>query len=481
MKIIDKIRDLQQQQRPFYSFEYFPPKTEAGLHNLYARLDRMAGLEPAFIDVTWGAGGTTSDTSLELSQKAQKYFGLDVMMHLTCTNMTRDQVAEVLDRVREAGIRNLMALRGDPPEGTDTWERPTDGFAYAADLIEFIRERHGDYFGIAVGGYPEGHLEADDKDTCIQHLKHKVDAGADFIVTQLFYDVNEYFDYEKRARAAGVKAPIIPGVMPIQTYQRFQRFTQFCGIKVPKSVQAALEPIKNDDQQVQAYGVELCVDMAKQLLDHGAPGLHFYTLNLETSVNRILEKLNLAQDCRTQRALPWRSSTLPGRRDEEDVRPIFWSNRPKSYLARTQSWDDFPNGRWGDSRSPTFGNLDDYYLLRRSPTQKTERERRLGQWGHPTSTDEVGEVFAQFCEGKISLLPWCEVEVQTETGRIAKQLARLNRHGGSWGSDKARGVEQQFQRTRRGGVVWGTHRRRPDVSGRHPRHRPQPLPDRTRR
>lgn len=425
MRILEKIKDYEKRGKPFFSFEYFPPKTESGLHNLYSRLDRMAGLEPCFIDITWGAGGSTSETTLTLSKDAQTYFGLDVMMHITCANLSEEKLRSALDQARDSGIRNIMALRGDPPRG----ERNTEpSFINSSiDLIKWIKSNYGDTFGIAVGGYPEGHPEAKSKDECVAYLKKKVDAGADFVVTQLFYDINEYRVFLDRCKTVGIDCPIIPGILPIISYDRFKKFTEFTGIKVPNEIHEALEPIKADDEEVRAYGVELCSRMARQLFEIGAPGLHFYTLNLESAVTEVLQNLELLDDCRTRRPMPWRASTVAHRRNEE-VRPIFWSNRPKSYLARTLSWDDFPNGRWGDNFSPTFGSLNDYYIFRRSH-DPVVRENRRKIWGTPTTENHVAQVFANFCRGEINWLPWCEMPVQIETGRIISQLVVLNSNG----------------------------------------------------
>ncbi len=425
MKIVEKIQDYANRGKPFFSFEYFPPKTESGLQNLYSRLDRMAALEPCFIDITWGAGGSTTETTLTLSKDAQTYFGLDVMMHITCANMSEAKLRAALDQARDSGIRNIMALRGDTPVGATDSE---PGFLTSSiDMIHWIRKNYGNTFCIGVGGYPEGHPEATSKDDCVAFLRRKIDAGADFVVTQLFFDLNEYQKFLERCSKEGIRCPIIPGILPIISYERFQKFTDFTGIKVPRKIIEALEPIKSDDEKVRAYGVQLCSDMCAELFKMGVPGLHFYTLNLESSVTEILENLKLLDDCRSRRPMPWRASTVDNRRNE-DVRPIFWSNRPKSYLARTMSWDDFPNGRWGDSFSPTFGSLNDYYIFRRNKDQ-TVRQKRLKLWGHPTTESQVADVFAKFCLGEINWLPWCEMPVQNETSRITKQLVTLNRHG----------------------------------------------------
>jgi methylenetetrahydrofolate reductase (NADPH) len=426
--IIDKINQRIEAKKTFYSFEYFPPQTEAGLHNLYSRIERMAMLEPVFVDITWGAGGSTSDKTLGISENLQKFFGLDVLMHLTCTNMPIVKIDEALEQARGAGIRNILALRGDPPRDSGEWQRIEGGFSYAYELVSHIRERYGDELCVGVAGYPEGHLEAKDKDACTDYLKHKVDCGADFVITQLFFDLTEYEDFLERCAARGIDCPIIPGLFPIQTFDRFRKFVQFTGVNVPQEIWDHLEPIHQDDAEVRRYGVELCVQMCERLLEVGVPGFHFYTLNLQSPVMRILEGLDLVNGQGADRQLPWRPSTYPTRR-AEDVRPIFWSNRPKSYLARTMDWDEFPNGRWGDRRSPSFGTLNDYYLLRRGIGLQEQDQKLREAYGEPESPAEVFEVFARFCAGDIDVFPWVDGEIQAETRRIFDELVALNRAG----------------------------------------------------
>ncbi len=428
MLIIDKINQRIEQKKPFYSFEYFPPQTEAGLHNLYARIERMASLQPVFVDITWGAGGSTGATTLGISENLQKFFGLDVLMHLTCTNMPVDKIDEVLEKAQRAGIRNILALRGDPPRDAAEWQRVDGGFSYAHELVSHIRKNYGDKFCIAVAGYPEGHMEAGGKDACTGFLKHKVDCGADFVVTQLFFDLDEYAAFLERCGKHGIDVPIVPGLFPIQTFDRFKKFIQFTGVNVPQNIWDRIEPIHQDDLAVRRYGVELCVEMCEKLIEMGAHGYHFYTLNLQSPAMRILEGLQLADGATAERELPWRPSTYPARRDE-DVRPIFWSNRPKSYLARTMDWDEFPNGRWGDRRSPSFGTLHDYYLLRRGIGLEGEEQKLRDAYGEPQVAEDVFEVFARFCAGKLDSFPWVDGEIQEETGRISVELEALNRAG----------------------------------------------------
>lgn len=427
MKIIDKIRSYDN-GKPFFSFEYFPPKTEPGLQNLYARLDRMAAWEPLFVDMTWGAGGSTCEQTMGLALNTQKYFGLDVMMHLTCTNMPADKITEALDACYSGGVMNILALRGDPPRGETQWRQTSSGFAYASDLVRHIRANYDQEFGIGVGAYPGGHLESPDLATDIGHLKTKVAAGADFIITQLFYCLEEYQDFVTRVRAAGIDCPIIPGIMPITNYDRFCKFVEFAGVKVPAHVAQELAKRRLDDDAVKNYGIDLATQMCEELAATGSPGLHFYTLNLESAVGEILKNLGYGGDVHSHRQLPWRPSTMPGRRSE-DVRPIFWSNRPKSYMARTTSWDDFPNGRWGDSRSPSFGNLNEYYVIRQGLGLKAAKEDIREMYGEPRQPEDVFAVFAGFCQGKVRQLPWSEGTMREETLRISEPLVALNESG----------------------------------------------------
>ncbi|ETV95252.1 methylenetetrahydrofolate reductase [Aphanomyces invadans] len=422
MKIIDKINDKIEKKEAFYSFEFFPPKTPAGVTNLYSRMDRMALLEPLYCDMTWGAGGSTANKTIELSANAQKLSGLEMLMHLTCTNMPKGSIKNALDSAKDAGIQNILALRGDPPRGQTEFKECEGGFSFAIDLVKYIREEYGDYFCIAVAGYPEGHSDADDLDTDILHLKEKVDAGADFVVTQLFYDVKNYLKFVDKCRAVGVTVPIVPGIMPIQNYNGFVRMSTMCS-HVPEEILQALEPIKDNDEAVKEYGVQLGIHMCKELLAQGVPGLHIYTLNLERSTRLILEGLGLTATAR--RELPWRPSTL-AKRAGESVRPIFWANRPKSYLDRTANWDEFPNGRWGSSESPAFGELNESYYLHATASV----QERKAMWGeNPVTYEDVYETFTRYVMGAVKSLPWCDTPLHLETKSIQERLAAVNRAG----------------------------------------------------
>jgi len=435
VKVTDKIKVWQAEKPgvPWFSFEYFPPKTDLGMQNLYERFDRMATLDPMWIDVTWGAGGSTSEKTLELCINALKYHNLNVMMHLTCTNMPKESLKAALTTCKENGIMNILALRGDPPghlekgEKSEGFKQVEGGFAYATDLVKYIRAEFGDYFCIAVAGYPEGHLEATSFDDDMKYLKEKVDAGADLIVTQLFYDNEGFFEYVDKCKKMGITIPILPGIMPIQSYGGFSRMTSLCKTKVPSHITDTLEPVKDDDEKVKDKGVEIAIKQCKELMAKGTPGLHFYTLNLETSVMRIVQGLGLVPDWTSTRNLPWKQSADQARKGEE-VRPIFWANRPGSYIRRTSTWDDYPNGRFGDRASPAYGDFGFVSFSRESKDKATEK--LLDMWGRsPKTMEDVNGVFVGFIKNTVKKLPWCAESPAVETNFIAKQLIKMNSLG----------------------------------------------------
>eukprot|EP01111_Echinosteliopsis_oligospora_P006207 TRINITY_DN2025_c0_g2_i1.p1 TRINITY_DN2025_c0_g2~~TRINITY_DN2025_c0_g2_i1.p1 ORF type:complete len:606 (-),score=208.44 TRINITY_DN2025_c0_g2_i1:43-1860(-) len=425
MKVIDKLNKFLEEGKPCFSFEYFPPKTLEGVQNLYGRLQRMLLLEPLWIDVTWGAGGSTSELTLDICENSQNFCGLETMMHLTCTNMPREQIDDALSRAKAAGIRNILALRGDPPRGEE-WKQVEGGFGYAVDLVKYIKQQYGDWFGVAVAGYPESHTDSTDKEEDIKHLKAKVDAGADLIITQLFYDVDIFIDFVKACRAAGIKCPIVPGIMPIQTYAGFKRMTSLCKTHVPQCIWDQVDPVKDNDEQVKKEGIKIAIQMCKKIMEAGIPYLHFYTLNLEKSVTKILIGLGMINKEQLGRSLPWTQSCGgAGKRLKEEVRPIFWKHRPHSYILRTGSWDDFPNGRWGDHRSPAFGDLSDYHIYN---LHVQKGGYTIDPLGEPKSQQEIYDVFARFCTGEVPS-PFNEQPLSLETEVIKEKLVKINKQG----------------------------------------------------
>jgi methylenetetrahydrofolate reductase (NADPH) len=280
--------------RKLFSFELYPPKTDAGRLALERTIRDLAELSPAYVSVTYGAGGSTRTKTVELVQWIQREAHLTAMAHLTCVGATEAEIAGVLDRLVDAGIENVMALRGDPPAGQAQFERTVDGFGYAADLIAFIRKRYGGKLCLGGAGNPEGHIECRDIDRDIRHLKAKVDAGLDFVVTQLFFDNRFYFDFVARARAAGIEVPIVPGLMPIRSLSGVERMTKLCGASLPIPLQAELERSRDDEAATIALGIAQTTAQAVELLHGGAPGIHFYTLNQSPATRVILTALKAA-------------------------------------------------------------------------------------------------------------------------------------------------------------------------------------------
>ncbi|CAN6672996.1 hypothetical protein TRVA0_047S00870 [Trichomonascus vanleenenianus] len=436
MKVSEKLLQAHRDQNDpaTFSFEYFVPKTSQGLQNLYDRMDRMYDLGPQFIDITWNAGGRLSNLTCEMVATAHSALGLETCMHLTCTRMPTEKVENALKDAYNAGCQNILALRGDPPAVGGEWEAVEGGFSYAKDLVKYIRDNYGDYFDIGVAGYPEGDPDERNPDVLIPFLKEKVDAGASFVVTQMFYDAENFIEWVRKCRKAGINVPIIPGIMPISTYASFMRRATWCDINIPKEFLEKLEPIKNDDALVRQAGTELVADMCRKLLESGVINhLHFYTMNLEKSTVMVLERLGLVDtdsvaskainSSRPTPPLPWRQSLALGRK-EETVRPIFWKNRKHSYVSRTAEWDEFPNGRWGDSRSPAFGDLERYGVLMRQTATKA-----IELWGTPATPEDLGELFAGYIDGKIKSLPWSDQPISDEIESIKHQLIDLNKRG----------------------------------------------------
>ncbi|KAL4797042.1 methylenetetrahydrofolate reductase-domain-containing protein [Aspergillus venezuelensis] len=425
MHIQDKLAQNEAAGKIGISFEFFPPKTAQGVQNLYDRMDRMHALGPSFIDVTWGAGGRLSDLTCEMVNVAQSVYGLETCMHLTCTDMPQERVDNALQSAYKAGCTNILALRGDPPREKEVWEATDGGFRYAKDLVKYIKDKYGNHFCIGVGGYPEGADDNPDVDLLIDHLKEKVDAGSTFIVTQMFYDTDNFINWVAKCRAKGINVPIIPGIMPIQTYAAFIRRANWTKTRIPPDWLEALEPVKNDDAAVKQIGKKLIADMCRRLIASGIKHLHFYTMNLAQSTQLVLEDLQLmpTAEAPIPRPLPWRPSLGLNRR-EEDVRPIFWRNRNSSYIARTQIWDEFPNGRWTDSRSPAFGELELYGI-----GIKGTNEQNIKLWGEPKSVRDLTDVFVRFLEGGLDRLPWSDSPITPETNAIKDPLVELNKRG----------------------------------------------------
>jgi len=276
--------------KPLISCEFFPPKTDKGEANLWACLDELRAINPAYISVTYGAGGSTRDRTKKIVTRIQAETGLSPVAHLTCVGATREEIAELLDDYRQAGIENILALRGDAPEGMDSFQAVAGGFAHASDLIAFLNGRDG--FSIGCATYPEGHPEskggvADD----IRYLKLKQENGADCAITQYFFDNEAFFRFRDGCDKAGITIPIIPGIMPITNFEQIVRFSGMCGASIPEWLREEMAPLGDDLEAVGRLGVELAARQCRELLAAGAPGLHFYTLNKSAATIAIHDKL----------------------------------------------------------------------------------------------------------------------------------------------------------------------------------------------
>jgi len=280
------------QRKNTLSFELFPPKTPAGEKQLFINLEKLSQLSPDFISVTMGAMGSEPGKTFSIVEKIQNEFGIVGVAHLTCVNASKDQILKILEDLEKRNITNLLCLRGDPPQGKSQFTPPPHGFRYASELVAFIRKEGQKKFTIGVAAYPEGHLECNNKEEDLKHLKIKTDAGADYLLTQLFFQNDYYFDFIQKARQIGIKQKIIPGIMPITNYGQLRRFTQICGTSVPSSLQQSLESIQENEARVKQFGVEYASKQCGELLQSEVPGLHFYILNQPDSVTQVLTSLN---------------------------------------------------------------------------------------------------------------------------------------------------------------------------------------------
>ena len=303
-------------------------------------------------------------------------------------------------------------------------------------MVKFIRENYSDYFTICVAGYPHGHPDSTSYEDDLIHLKEKVDAGADFIITQLFFKAETFIQYVKDCENIGIKCPIIPGILPIQSFDSLRHICKLSKLDVPIDIVNDLEKIKDNDEAIRVYGIEKSIKLCRELLDSGVVhGLHFYTLNREVASTEILRGLGLWHSDPYHRDLPWKQAHIVcDQRKSEDVRPIFWNIRPKSYVCRTSDWDQFPNGRWGNSSAPSFGDLKDYHIFYNN---KTKPKDALNQWGMEIKDEkDIWKVFEMFLSGqpdergvRVVKFPWCEEDLAPETNSLRQQLCKVNKLG----------------------------------------------------
>ncbi len=284
-----RIVDLYGREDPIISFEFFPPKTDRGFPALFRTIEELKRLDPHFVSVTMGAGGSTRRKTVDLVIQIEREIGVTAMAHLPCVGFRKAELAEILDRLADARIQNVLALSGDPPAQATDAVPPDDGFRYANELVVFIRR--GWDFCIGGGCYPETHPIAPSPEIDLQNLRRKVESGTDFLVTQLFFDNSHYFDFVQRARASGIETPIVPGIMPITSAANIRRITALCGAHIPAELEVELEKVASDDSATMELGVRWATLQCRELLDRGAPGIHFYTLNKSPATRQIYASL----------------------------------------------------------------------------------------------------------------------------------------------------------------------------------------------
>ncbi len=275
-----KIKELFEKKEKTFSFEIFPPKTPEGdIKLIHETLKELSLLKPDFVSCTYGAAGGNKDKTLALVEHIQKAYDIPSMAHLTCISHTKDEIHEIVKKIKAKGIQNILALRGDPPRDNPDMVPGIDNYKHSSELITFLRHEYKDDFCLGVAGFPEMHPLSPTRESDIKYLKHKIDCGADFIITQLFFDNQIYFDYVKSVRSAGITKRIIPGILPITSYDGLIKFCNTCGATVPEKVHKIFAPIKDNSEQIVKAGIEFAIAQCKELLSNGAPGIHFYSLN----------------------------------------------------------------------------------------------------------------------------------------------------------------------------------------------------------
>ena len=288
---MEKLTKILQKKSKTFSFELFPPKTEKGHENLSHTIEQLASLKPDFFSCTYGAGGGNREKTFDIAQHIQEHHGIPTIAHLTCVLNTRTQIKAILEDIKNRGIHNILALRGDPPLDQPKWEPGPQNFRFSHELCTFIRQHFGEYFSIGVAGFPEGHILCPDLQKDAHFLKNKLTCGGDFVITQLFFDNTFYFKYLRRLIDVGVNTRIIPGILPIANYNRLLEFSKRDGITIPKRVKKIFEPIKNDPEKTIEAGKQYAIEQCQDLLNGGAPGIHFYALNKYQPVADILKSI----------------------------------------------------------------------------------------------------------------------------------------------------------------------------------------------
>lgn len=291
-----KIRDCYKKNKYTFSFEFFPPKNKEGERNLFETIRDLKSLSPSFVSVTYGAMGNTQNNTLSIVEQIKSEIGIEVAAHLTCIAHSKTEIETILESLQQKKIENIVALRGDIPKDEAGFKPKANGFKYANELVRFIRQhpKFGNSFSLAVAGYPETHPESKDPEKDLQCLKQKVDEGADVILTQLFFNNRDYFQFVNRCRKIGIQIPIVPGIMPITNGSQIQKFTTMCGASLPREIRNTIERYGEDNASIEAFGIEYGIKQCRELIASSVPGIHFYTLNKSRATREIYTHLNVS-------------------------------------------------------------------------------------------------------------------------------------------------------------------------------------------
>lgn len=277
--------------KPVISLEVFPPKPTLPIENIFGTLEGLKELKPGFISVTYGAGGSNSARTIEIADRIKNHYGIETLAHLTCVGLAHGEIDDMLDRLEVCHVQNILALRGDPPAGETSFKQPANGYKYAQELVRHIRERR--QFCIAAAAYPEGHIECRDMEKNIEYLKIKVHQGADFLITQLFFDNNSYYAFREKAQQAGINCPISIGIMPVLNAAQIERITSLCGARIPEKLKRILDKYRNSADDMEKAGIEYACEQILDLRDHQIDGIHLYTMNKVEQIKTILQQTGI--------------------------------------------------------------------------------------------------------------------------------------------------------------------------------------------
>ncbi|XP_057296002.1 methylenetetrahydrofolate reductase (NADPH)-like isoform X1 [Hydractinia symbiolongicarpus] len=433
--LLAKIKERIEHKNKFFSLEFFPPRTPSGTCNLFEKCDRLSRGKPLFCDVTCNISKEDNDSSqhfVEVASTAQDITQCDTMLQLNASQLTEERALELLWKAKKFGLSTVMAI-----SDVGSSSKRFDDFSSTSDLIYFIRENFHDFFTICIAGYPSS-LSNDTVpyEQTFDHLCEDVRAGADFIITQMVFEASDFLTFVDKCNSNGITVPIIPGVLPIQSYGCIQQLSRYSKVKIPEKIINVLNPIRKNDEAVLKYGIYLTVELCKVLLSSMlCVGLHFFTLNREIATTEVLKRIGLWQEPQiNRRILPWLSDDTTVREGEE-IRPIFWACRPGSYLYRTSKWEEFPNGRWGDSSLASFGSFNDYRLFFAKNEELVAELRKM--WGEElNSVHDIYDVFVAFISRSsnkqgypVTSIPWNEDDLAAETSVLTEQLVHINSHG----------------------------------------------------